>query len=68
MAKKNKDIQVTIEETENTHELFINKKKIGVVKNEGKVFQAYADKDLLGNFKTLDDAVESIIRNWNLHQ
>ncbi|OJG45845.1 hypothetical protein RV04_GL001611 [Enterococcus hermanniensis] len=76
MSKKNKDIQVQIKEEERSingnketvTQLVIGKKLIGEIIPENKVFQAYADDHLLGGFKTLDDGIEALIRNWNLHE
>lgn len=76
MSKKNKDIQVQIKEeersingkTETITQLMIGKKMIGEIVPENKNFQAFNDGHLLGNFKTLDDGIEALIRNWNLHE
>ncbi|GAA2908699.1 DUF2969 domain-containing protein [Enterococcus pseudoavium] len=76
MSKKNKDIQVQVSETERlidgekqtVTQLVIGKKIIGEVIPENKNFQAYNDGHLLGNYKTLDDGIEALIRNWNLHE
>lgn len=76
MSKKNKDIQVQVKkeerlingEKQTVTQLVIGKKTIGEVVPENKNFQAYNDGHLLGNFKTLDDGIEALIRNWNLHE
>ncbi|MBO0453615.1 MULTISPECIES: DUF2969 family protein [Enterococcus] len=76
MSKKNKDIQVQIKEEERTvggkkqivTQLVIGKKIIGEIIPENKNFQAYNDGHLLGNYRTLDDGIEALIRNWNLHE
>ncbi|BBM19224.1 MULTISPECIES: DUF2969 domain-containing protein [Enterococcus] len=76
MSKKNKDIQVQINEEERlingekqtVTQLVIGKKNIGEIIPENKNFQAYNDGHLLGNYKTLDDGIEALIRNWNLHE
>lgn len=76
MSKKNKDIQVQIKEEErlvdgkkqNITQLVIGKKTIGEIISANKNFQAYNDGHLLGNYKTLDDGIEALIRNWNLHE
>ncbi|KAF1305560.1 DUF2969 domain-containing protein [Enterococcus saccharolyticus] len=77
MVKKNKDIEVRMEETKkniqgNTYEvteLYIGKKKIGEILAYGpKEFQSFMDNEELGTSKTLDLAIESIIRQWNLHE
>ncbi|GCF93407.1 hypothetical protein NRIC_12980 [Enterococcus florum] len=75
MAKKNKDIQVQVQEaaklingkkTEVT-QLVIGKKVIGEIIAEGKGFRVWAGDTQLGTVKTLDDGIEAVIRNWNLH-
>lgn len=76
MSKKNKDIQVQINEEERlingekqtVTQLVIGKKNIGEIIPENKNFQAYNDGHLLGNYKTLNDGIEALIRNWNLHE
>lgn len=77
IVKKNKDIEVRIEETKkniqgNTYEvteLYIGKKKMGEILAYGpKEFQSFMDNEELGTSKTLDLAIESIIRQWNLHE
>ena len=76
MSKKNKDIQVQVKEEERLidgekqteTQLVIGKKTIGEIVPENKSFQAYNDGHLLGSFKTLDDGIEALIRNWNLHE
>lgn len=76
MSKKNKDIQVQINEEERlingekqtVTQLVIGKKNIGEIIPKNKNFQAYNDGHLLGNYKTLDDGIEALIRNWNLHE
>ncbi|MDT2673035.1 DUF2969 domain-containing protein [Enterococcus dongliensis] len=76
MTKKNKDIQVQIKEEERVingnkqtvTQLVIGKKIIGEILPDNKNFQAYNDGHLLGNFKSLDDGIEALIRNWNLHK
>lgn len=76
MSKKNKDIQVQVTEEERVidgkkqaiTQLMIGKKVIGEIIPENKNFQAYNDGHLLGNYKSLDDGIEALIRNWNLHE
>ena len=76
MSKKNKDIQVQLKEEdrliegkkETVTQLVIGKKTIGEIIPDNKNFQAYNNGHLLGSFKTLDDGVEALIRNWNLHE
>lgn len=75
MSKKNKDIEIKVNEKEimldgqkvSATELFAGKKQIGEIR-EIKGFQAYAEGTLLGNFKKIDDAFEAVIANYNLHQ
>ncbi|MCF1675074.1 MAG: DUF2969 domain-containing protein [Tetragenococcus halophilus] len=75
--KKNKEIEVHSEETSRNikgqtypvTELYIGKKQIGEVLHFGsKEFQSFADDEDLGTSKTLDLAIETIIRRWNLHE
>ncbi len=77
VVRKNKDIEVRIEETKKNisgktyevTELYIGKKKIGEVLAFGpKEFQSFMDNEEIGASKTLDLAIESIIRQWNLHE
>lgn len=76
MSKKNKDIQVQVTEEELVidgkkqaiTQLMIGKKVIGEIIPENKNFKAYNDGHLLGNYKSLDDGIEALIRNWNLHE
>ncbi|MBO0412785.1 DUF2969 family protein [Enterococcus hulanensis] len=76
MSKKNKDIQVQVTEEEReingekqtVTQLVIGKKIIGEIIPENKNFQAYNDGHVLGSFKSLDDGIEALIRNWNLHE
>jgi len=76
MSKKNKDIQVQVTEEEReingekqtVTQLVIGKKIIGEIIPENKNFQAYNDGHALGSFKSLDDGIEALIRNWNLHE
>lgn len=76
-VKKNKDIQIQMTETTQTInsetydviELSIGKKIIGKVLVYGeKDFQAFMDEENIGSSKTMDLAIESIIRQWNLHE
>lgn len=76
MSKKNKDIEVRIEETERNligqkttvHQLSIGKKMIGEIFEKGpKTFEYEMSGGYKGVAKTLDEAVESVIRQWNLH-
>ncbi|MFV0559690.1 MAG: DUF2969 domain-containing protein [Enterococcus sp.] len=75
MSKKNKDIEVRIEESQKTisgttyevTELFIGKKRIGEILAYGpKEFEIFMSEENIGSTKTLDAAVETVIRQWNL--
>ncbi len=75
--KKNKEIEVRSEETTRNikgqtypvTELYIGKKQIGEVLHFGsKEFQSFADDEDLGVSKSLDAAIETIIRRWNLRE
>lgn len=76
MSKKNKDIQVQVNEEERlvdgkkqtVTQLVIGKKVIGEIVPDNKLFQAFNAGNLLGNYKTIDDGIEALIRNWNLHE
>lgn len=74
---KNKDIEVRLEETKknlqgktyDVTELFIGRKKIGEVLAYGpKDFHSFMEDEDLGSNKTLDLAIETIIRQWNLQE
>ncbi|MEI5992999.1 DUF2969 domain-containing protein [Candidatus Enterococcus mansonii] len=76
MSKKNKDIEVKIEETQKkingqtltVNTLIIGKKEIGqVVVQESKKFAVMIDDRHEATVKTLDEAIEYIIRQWNLN-
>ncbi|EOH86616.1 DUF2969 domain-containing protein [Enterococcus pallens] len=75
MAKKNKDIQVQIQDAQKqvngktieVIQLVIGKKIIGELIPDGKNFQIFVDGNSLGAAKSLDDGIEAVIRNWNLH-
>lgn len=75
MAKKNKDIQVQIQDAQRqvngknieVVQLVIGKKIIGELIPDGKNFQIFVDGNSLGAAKSLDDGIEAVIRNWNLH-
>lgn len=76
MSKKNKDIEVRIEETTRNikgqsyeiNQILIGKKVIGEVLTMGaKHFQAFLGETDLGAFKTLDTAIESVLMQHNLH-
>lgn len=76
MSKKNKDIEVRIEETQKKvngetvtiSTLLIGKKEIGqVVPQDTKKFAVVIDERNEATVKTLDEAIEYIIRQWNLN-
>lgn len=76
MSKKKQDIEVRMEEVERkvqgdtltVNQLFIGKKMIGEIFNKGpKNFEIEMTDGYKGAGKTLDEAVELIIRQWNLH-
>lgn len=76
MSKKNKDIEVRIEETQKkvngetitVSTLMIGKKEIGqVVPQDTKKFTVIIDGRNEATVKTLDEAIEYIIRQWNLN-
>lgn len=77
MSKKNKDIEVRVEETVKViqgkeyevHQLVLGKKVIGEILASGpKEFQSFLGKEDLGASRTLDAAIETILRQWNLHE
>lgn len=76
MSKKNKDIEVTIEETVQKingesitiHTLTIGKKMIGQIVPQGaKKFAIMIDDRNEATAKSMDEAIEYIIRQWNLN-
>lgn len=76
MSKKNKDIEVRIEEEISTYngqkveisKLFIGKKEIGqVIPQESKKMIVTIDGRNETTMKSMDEAVEYIIRQWNLN-
>ncbi|MGX7031036.1 DUF2969 family protein [Vagococcus zengguangii] len=75
--KKNKDIEVLIEETTKNkngetvtvYEMKIGKKTIGTVEaTANNKFEVYYDQELISTVKNLDEGFEEIIRQWNLFQ
>lgn len=77
MSKKNKDIEVRVEETVKViqgkeyevHQLVLGKKVIGEILASGlKEFQSFLGEEDLGASRTLDAAIETILRQWNLHE
>lgn len=76
MSKKNKDIEVRIEEEQGSFngqkveisKLFIGKKEIGqVIPQEPKKMIVTIDGRNEATLKTMNEAVEYIIRQWNLN-
>lgn len=76
MSKKNKDIEVIINETSQTingelltvHTLTIGKKMIGQIVPQGtKKFAIMIDDRNEGTAKSINEATEYIIRQWNLN-
>jgi hypothetical protein len=77
MSKKNKDIEVRMEDVMKTvagkqvevTELLIGKKVIGEILEEGpKTFTMFMDNENKGQARTFETAVESIIRDWHLQE
>ena len=77
MSKKNKDIEVRIEEvkkqikgtTYDVTQLFIGKKMIGEILAYGpKEFEIFFGEEDFGKEKSLENAIETVIRHWNLHE
>lgn len=73
--RKNKDTEIRLEETQKklngqTYEvanLVLGKKTIGEILVYGpKDFQVFIGEERLGSSKTMDDALELFIRQWNL--
>lgn len=76
MSKKNKDIEVRIEETKRTikgtnyviNQLSIGKKLVGEVMTLGaKEHEAFLGDEDLGSYKSVDLAIEAILLQHNLH-
>ncbi|RGW14314.1 DUF2969 domain-containing protein [Enterococcus asini] len=76
MSKKNKDIEVRIEETNRTikgtnyviNQLSIGKKLVGEVMTLGaKEHEAFLGNEDLGSYKSVDLAIEAILLQHNLH-
>ncbi|MEY8445063.1 DUF2969 domain-containing protein [Enterococcus ratti] len=77
MSKKNKEIEVRIEELKKqingkyyaVTQLFIGKKMIGEILTYGpKEFEIFLGEEDFGREKSLENAIETIIRHWNLHE
>lgn len=76
MSKKNKDIEVKVEETTRSikgteytvNQLLIGKKMIGEVLTMGpKEHEAFLGEEDLGAYKSVDLAVEAVLMQHNLH-
>ncbi|MFN6677588.1 DUF2969 domain-containing protein [Enterococcus faecium] len=77
MSKKNKDIEVRIEEVKKdikgknyeVTQLFIGKKMIGEILVYGpKEYEIFFGEEDFGKEKSLENAIETVIRHWNLHE
>ena len=77
MSKKNKDIEVRIEEVKKdikgknyeVTQLFIGKKMIGEILAYGQKNMKFSlVKEDFGKEKSLENAIETVIRHWNLHE
>ena len=72
MSKKNKDIEVRVEEEKaqyNGANVLMNKLFIGrVIPQNDKKFIIEIDGKQEGTAKNLDEAFETIIRQWNLSE
>lgn len=77
MAKKNKDIEVKIEEEKITvsgqqvtvTKLLIGKREIGrIIPKDEKRFTIEMDGNIQGTVKSVDEGIEAVIRQWNLSE
>ncbi|MBL1226939.1 DUF2969 domain-containing protein [Enterococcus sp. BWR-S5] len=75
MSKKNKDIEVRIEEEQQKVDgqqviitkLLIGKKEIGrIVPKDSKKFTLEMNSENTGTVKSVEEGIETIIRQWNL--
>lgn len=75
--KKNKETEIRMEETTKTIQgttyevatLMLGKKTIGeILVYAPKEFQVFVREEHIGSAKTMDDAVELFIRQWNLQE
>ncbi|MBP1044959.1 DUF2969 domain-containing protein [Enterococcus sp. BWM-S5] len=75
MSKKNKDIEVRIEEEQLKIEgqsvtitkMLIGKKEIGrILPKDGKKFVLEMNGETSGTVKSIEEGIETIIRQWNL--
>lgn len=73
--RKNKDTEIQFQETTKVingqkyevGELYLGKKKIGeILTYATKDFQVFIGDENCGSTKTMDDALELFIRQWNL--
>lgn len=76
MSKKNANIEVRMEETKRTvngtvipvYQMFIGKKVIAEILEKGaKEFEVEMTDGYKSSGKTIDEATELVIRQWNLH-
>jgi hypothetical protein len=76
MSKKNKEIEVRVEEETislqgnkgTMHKLFIGKKEIGrIIPQSEKKLSVEIDGKNEATVKSLDEAFEYVIRQWNLN-
>ncbi|MCF6515776.1 DUF2969 family protein [Lactobacillus sp. S2-2] len=69
MSKKEKQINVEIIDEKNSiKNVQINKEIVGSIINENDKFIAKINDDLNYTFKNESDALEQIIKEYNLHQ
>lgn len=74
MSKKNKDIEVRIEEEQQQIEgqqvtitkMLIGKKEIGRIIPKDKKFMLEMNNENAGIVKSVEEGIETIIRQWNL--
>ncbi len=71
MSKKNRPIEVNIEEHEDAGvtiiDVLVGQIKIGEVRPVEDRFDAKLEGESTMRFKTLDEAVESLLMEYNLH-
>ncbi|KRM58003.1 DUF2969 domain-containing protein [Secundilactobacillus malefermentans] len=71
MAKKNRPIEVNIEEREDgditVTDVLIGESKIGEVRPADDRFDASLEGESPMRYKTLDEAVESLLKEYHLH-
>ncbi|WP_086348219.1 DUF2969 domain-containing protein [Candidatus Enterococcus clewellii] len=75
MSKKNKDIEVRIEEEQQkvdgqqvtVTKMLIGKKEIGrIIPKDSKKFSLEMSGESSGTVKSVEEGIETIIRQWNL--